>query len=66
LPDGAFRFAFTNINGASFTALSATNVDVSPNWTVLRPATEIAPGQFQFTDTQAANYPQRFYQVRSP
>ena len=24
------------------------------------------PAQFQFTDTQAANFPQRLYQIRSP
>jgi len=67
LPDGSFRFAFTNINGAPFTALAATNVvNGSNNWTVLGPVPETAPGQFQFTDPQAINYPQRFYQVRSP
>lgn len=36
------------------------------NWTVLGAMTETSPGQFQFTDSQATNHPQRFYRVRSP
>jgi len=28
--------------------------------------TPAGSGQFQFTDPQATNYPQRFYRVRSP
>jgi len=36
------------------------------NWTALGGVMQIAPGQFQFTDPQATNYPQRFYSVRSP
>jgi hypothetical protein len=36
------------------------------NWTTLGAATEVSPGQFQFTDPQATNTPQRFYRVRSP
>ena len=67
LPGGAFQFSFTNVSGAAFTALAATNVSlVLSNWTVLGGATEISAGQFQFTDPQATNYSQRFYRVRSP
>ena len=36
------------------------------NWTVLGGVTEIAPGQYQFTDSQAASDSKRFYRVRSP
>jgi hypothetical protein len=32
------------------------------NWTALGGITEIAPGQFQFSDPQATNSPQQFYQ----
>jgi hypothetical protein len=67
LPGGIFQFAFTNVSGAVFTALAATNV-TSPlnNWTMLGPATEVSPGQFQFADPQTTNYPRRLYRIRSP
>jgi large repetitive protein len=64
---GAFQFTFTNIAGARFNALAATNASLPLNdWTALGAITEIAPGRFQFIDSQAANNPQRFYRVRSP
>ncbi len=67
LPGGAFQFGFTNVPGLSFTAFTATNVSLLlTNWTQLGAATEVAPGQFQFTDPQATNGSQRFYRVRSP
>jgi hypothetical protein len=66
LPDGAFQLAFTNAPGASFTVLSSTNLAVRvDNWTSLGSASEISPGQYQFTDA-TPNSPQRFYRVRSP
>jgi hypothetical protein len=67
LPGGAFQFSFTNVSGAAFTALATTDVSLPlTNWTVLGTANEIAAGQFQFTDPQAASFSQRFYSVRSP
>jgi hypothetical protein len=67
LPGGVFQFGFTNVSGAVFTALATTNLSLAlSNWTVLGSATEIADGQFQFSDPQATNYPRRFYDVRSP
>jgi hypothetical protein len=61
------RFTFTNVSGADFTALASTNLTLSlSNWTVLGNIPEISPGQFQFTDPGATNYPQRFYRVVSP
>jgi hypothetical protein len=63
---GAFQFAFTNTPGAPFSVLSTTNVALPlTNWTLRGPATETTPGQFQFTDPQATNSPQRFYRVRA-
>jgi hypothetical protein len=35
-------------------------------WTPLGGATELSPGQFEFTDRQATNSSLRFYCVRSP
>ena len=65
--DGIFQFGFTNIPGMSFTVYSASNV-VRPfnNWTRLGSATEISPGQFQFTNSTASGGPARFYRVTSP
>ena len=67
LPDSSFQFSFTNVPGAFFGVMASTNVTLQlSNWTPLGDATEVAPGQFQFTDLQATNSPQRFYRVRSP
>jgi hypothetical protein len=62
-----FQLAFTNTSGATFSVLIATNLSQpSSNWTVLGQALELATGQFQFTDPQTTNAPQRFYRVSSP
>jgi hypothetical protein len=67
LPNGAFQFGFTNTPGANFSVAGTMNLSLSfTNWTVLGGVAEISPGQFQFTDPQATNGPQRFYRVRSP
>ena len=67
LLNGAFRFAFTNPPGLSFSVFGATNPAVPfSNWVPLTGITEAPPGQYQFTDPQAANLPRRFYRVRSP
>ncbi|NOS72456.1 MAG: hypothetical protein HOP33_21355 [Verrucomicrobia bacterium] len=69
LGDGTFRFSFTNLTGASFTVFASTNVALPFNaWSNLGPAVETpaSSGQFQFTDPQATNNPQRFYRVKSP
>jgi hypothetical protein len=64
---GAFQFSFANTPGALFTVLAATNIALPlGDWTVLGAMTESPPGQFQFSDPQAANHPQRYYRVRSP
>jgi hypothetical protein len=67
LGNGTFQFLFTNTPGASFSVFGTTNASLpSSNWTALGGVVETAPGQFQFTDSQATNNPQRFYRVRSP
>jgi hypothetical protein len=61
------QFTFTNAPAADFTVLTATNVSLaSTNWTVLGEVQQVAPGQYQFTDPQAATNKARFYRVRSP
>jgi hypothetical protein len=65
---GAFQFSFVFTPGAGSTVFSTTNLGLPlVDWTTLGSATEVSPGQFQFTDPQATtNYPQRFYRVSSP
>ena len=67
LSNGLFQFAFSNNDpGASFTVLTTTNPWLPlSNWTVAGPATNTAPGLFQFS-TGTTNTPQGYYRVRSP
>lgn len=63
---GTFEFSFANTAGETFSVCATTNLSLPfSNWTALGGATEISPGQFQFTDPQATNCPQRFYRVRA-
>lgn len=67
LQSGAFQLSFTNTPGGTFTVLAATNASLSlSNWMALGGVTEVSPGQFKFTDSQAPNNTKRFYRVRSP
>jgi hypothetical protein len=67
LSQGKFQFRFSNSAGAQFSVLATTNI-ASPvtNWAVIGNVTGIGPGQIQFSDTNATNFGQRFYRVRSP
>jgi hypothetical protein len=67
LSDAVLRLTFSNLIGAPFTVLSTPDISLPlSNWSVLGPAIEVTPGQFQFSDADATNSPQRFYRVRSP
>jgi hypothetical protein len=67
LPTDAIQISFTNVAGAGFTVLAATNASLPlSNWTELGGIAEISPGRYQFTDAGATNNPHRFYRVRSP
>ena len=67
LPGRAFQVSFTNLSGLGFTVLGATNLGLPlSNWSVVGAASEAPPGQYQFTDSQATDNPQRFYRGRSP
>jgi hypothetical protein len=66
LENGVVQLKATNIPGASLTILGATNLsEPLSNWTILGTMSEMLPGEFKFTDTQA-NGPQRIYRLRSP
>jgi hypothetical protein len=65
----SLQFGFTNYTDMIFTVLTSTNLTLPLNlWTNIGYAVEspAGSGQYQFTDPQATNYPQRFYRVRSP
>jgi len=64
---GAFQFGFSNILGGTFNIFATTNLTLPlANWTPLGAPAESPPGQFQFTDPQLTNFPQRFYRVTAP
>jgi hypothetical protein len=65
--NGAFQIKFNDTPGANFSVLATTNL-VLPlsNWAIIGSVTEIASGQFQFSDTNTTNFSQRFYKTRSP
>ena len=67
LGNGTFQFTFTNNDpGVSFTLVTTTNLSLPlTDWTAVGPATNTAPGVFQFS-TDTTNTPEGFYRVRSP
>jgi hypothetical protein len=66
LGNGQFQFRFTNTPGASFTVQATANLGLPGSWSALTQATEISPGQYQYTDPQAVTNSRRFYRVSSP
>ncbi len=67
LPGGAIQFAFIGAPNGTNTVLTTTNLALpAANWTALGVLPEFSAGLFVFSDSQAANGPQRFYRVRSP
>jgi sugar lactone lactonase YvrE len=66
LNGGVLQFGVTNVSSASLTVLTTTNLSLPLiNWTVVGTATNMAPGQFQFTTQPGASDSQRFYTIRS-
>jgi hypothetical protein len=61
------ELTFTSSPDTDFTVLATTNLaaPASP-WIILGPPVQNPPGQYQFTDLFAPDYPQRFYRVTSP
>jgi hypothetical protein len=65
--NGTFSFSFTSASVADFTVLGSTNVALPlAQWSVLDAPSPGSPGQYQFTDANATNFPRRFYKVTSP
>jgi len=64
---GAFQFVFTNTPGAMLGVLATTNLALPvSNWARLSGVMEMSPGEFEFSDPQATNNVQRFYQIFAP
>jgi len=69
LADRSIQFGLSNIPDANLAVLATTNLSLPfSEWTPIGFTIENAPGsdQYQFTDTEATNYPQRFYRVVWP
>ena len=63
LGNGTVQFAYTNTSGQPSGVYASTNLAV---WNAIGVPVQVSPGVFQFTDPAVTNYPQRFYQLRSP
>jgi hypothetical protein len=60
------KFVFGSATNLSFTVFSSTNLFLPmTTWTAIGTASNIGPNLFEFTDTNAATDPQRYYRVRS-
>src|SRR5262249_9834863 len=55
-----FHFEFRNTPGLAFTVLSASTPDEPlSSWTPIGTAIEVLPGEYEFTDTNPSQVPQR-------
>jgi hypothetical protein len=71
LGDGRVKLSFAGMfgPGVSYSVLATTNIGTPlTNWVQAGAATDslATPGQFQFTDPQSTNLPNRFYRVQWP
>jgi hypothetical protein len=65
--NGIFNFVFTNLQGASFTVWTTTNLLQPPaGWTVAGTPTNNGSGLYQFATPAVPGDLQRFYRVTSP
>jgi uncharacterized repeat protein (TIGR03803 family) len=60
---GTFHFGFTGTPQALYSAWASTNL---VNWSRIGIATEDTPGVFEFNDSSASNFTQRYYELRWP
>ena len=75
--DGSVRLDFLAWPGVSYTLLAATNLNSapmvhpsfvggSPGWKAIATLVPFPDGTFSFVDTDATNYPARFYRLTGP
>ena len=60
---GVFRIQFSGTMGAGYSVLASSNLVA---WQVIGPASETAPGAFEFIDADAPIHETRFYKLTSP
>jgi hypothetical protein len=63
--NGGFQFTATGAAGVAYELDATTNLTAPIGWMPVASATADQSGSFQFTDPQAANFPQRFYRIMS-
>jgi alpha-tubulin suppressor-like RCC1 family protein len=61
-PGGSFNLNFTGDSNATYDVWTSTNL---VTWAKIATATEISPGQYQFTDWSVTNSWQQFYRILS-
>lgn len=67
LGSGTMQLTFTSLPAVPFTILATTKIAMPlSNWTTPGTLSEAPPGQYQFTDLQATNFPCRFYLILAP
>jgi autotransporter-associated beta strand protein len=66
LPGGAFAVSGSGAPGQSYVLQATTNLVAPVNWVRLLTNQADGNGVLQFLDTQATNWPARFYRVSSP
>lgn len=65
--DGSFQLQFANTPYVTHSVLATTDLTLPvASWTLIGTATEVSPGQFQFSDPQAGSFTRRFYRVTAP
>jgi hypothetical protein len=63
-PAGSFMLNLAGAPGQTFVLEATTNLTSSACWLPVDTNTPGANGIWQFTDSQATNFPQRFYRLR--
>jgi len=67
LGGGTHEFSFLNPNAVPFSVLASTDVAAPlASWENLGSALSVGNGVYQFTDTDAATHPRRFYRLSAP
>ncbi len=64
--DGSMTLNFSGAPGYTYVLESATNINSPANWMPIATNMLDTNGFGQFTDTQATNFPQQFYQLELP
>ena len=63
LNDGTFQFGYTGTSGQAVNVYASDDL---ATWTSIGSPTEVTPGVYQFSDTSASSYTNRFYELRLP